>query len=61
MGTQDNSEARVTTAVRLPESLHARLHAAATDRELSANFLVVKALEHYLDRLIPTEELQLLR
>ena len=45
------AEARVTTAVRLPESLHARLHDVAEDRERSANFLIVKAVESYLSQL----------
>lgn len=52
---------RVTTAVRLPRDLHERLHDEAEARELAVNFLVVRAIEHYLDRLIPADELQLIR
>lgn len=42
---------RVTTAVRMPERLHRRLSETAEDRATSINHLMVKAAEHYLDRL----------
>lgn len=45
---------RVTTQIRLPVDLHDRLQQAAEERDVSVNFLVVKALEDYLARLIPT-------
>jgi hypothetical protein len=54
-------EPRVTTAVRLPASLHERLQRAATEREVAVNLLIVKSLEDYLDRLIPIEQLELTR
>jgi hypothetical protein len=54
-------EDRVTTAFRLPKALHIRLQEAAADRDLSANFLAVKALEEFLDNLVPAEELRLTR
>jgi predicted HicB family RNase H-like nuclease len=54
-------EDRVTTAFRLPKELHARLTEAAVERDLSANFLAVKALEEFLDNLVPAEELRLTR
>jgi hypothetical protein len=44
-------EPRVATAVRLPESLHRRLHDAASERQVSANRLVTSALADYLARL----------
>ncbi len=44
-------EPRIATAVRLPESLHQRLHDAATDRDVSVNLLVNRAVEDFLDRL----------
>ena len=44
-------EPRIATAVRLPESIHRRLHEAATDRDVSANLLVTRAVTEYLDRL----------
>jgi len=39
------------TAVRLPESIHRRLHDAAFDRDVSANLLVIRAVSELLDRL----------
>ena len=56
-----HKEKRVTTAVRLPESLHESLAEAASERDLSANYLVVRALEDYLEKLIPADELKLTR
>jgi predicted transcriptional regulator len=44
-------ERRVATAIRLPESVHRRLREAATDRDVSANLLVTRAVCEYLDRL----------
>lgn len=48
-------ETRVTTAIRLPESLHERLRSAADEREVSVNYLVVRALDDYLSRLLPVD------
>ena len=50
---------RTVTAVRLPEELHRELRTAADDRDLSINYLIVKAVEEFLPRLIPAEELRL--
>ncbi len=50
---------RLTTGIRFPEHLHRRLKEAADERELSINFLVVKAVEEFLDNLIPADELTL--
>ncbi len=49
-------EPRIATAVRLPESLHQRLHDAATDRDVSVNLLVTRAIGEYLDRLPSAEQ-----
>ncbi|MGI9578508.1 MAG: toxin-antitoxin system HicB family antitoxin [Microthrixaceae bacterium] len=46
-----SSERRVATAVRLPESIHRRLHLAAEDRAVSANLIITKAVDEYLERL----------
>jgi predicted transcriptional regulator len=46
-----SDERRIATAVRLPESLHRRLQLAASDRDVSANLLVTKAVDEYLERL----------
>ena len=48
-------ERRIATAVRLPESVHRRLHQAASDRQVSANLLVTNAVSEFLDRLAPAE------
>lgn len=56
-----HTEDRVTTAFRLPKDLHLRLQEAAADRDLSANYLAVKAIEEFLDHLIPADELRLTR
>ena len=49
-------ENRVTTAVRLPEGLHQRLQEAALERDVSVNLLVMKAIERYLDQLVPLDQ-----
>ncbi len=48
-------ERRVATAVRLPESVHRRLQQAATERDVSANLLVTRAVSEFLDRLPSAE------
>ena len=44
---------RTTTAIRFPEEMHKQLQKAAEERDLSINFLVVKAVEDFLPRLAP--------
>jgi hypothetical protein len=44
------------TAVRFPADLHSRLGQAAYDRGVSFNWLVIKALEEALERLVPVDE-----
>lgn len=48
---------RAASFVRLPVDLHARLKAAAAERDVSANHLVERAVRAYLDNLIPVDEL----
>lgn len=50
------TEERVATAVRLPTSLHRRLHDVALDRDVSVNLLVTRAVTDFLDRLSPAGE-----
>jgi len=50
------ADTRVATAIRLPVSVHRRLHQAATDRDVSVNLLVTRAVTEYLDRLTPVTE-----
>lgn len=54
-------KSRTATAIRFPEEVHERLRDAADERDLSINWLVVKAVEDFLDRLIPVDELRLTR
>jgi predicted transcriptional regulator len=48
-------EQRVTTAVRLPESTHNKLRQIAKERDVSVNYLVVRAVERFLGSLTPPE------
>jgi predicted HicB family RNase H-like nuclease len=50
------TEARVSTQVRLPRSVHDRLLAAADERVVSVNWLVTRAVERFLDDLLPLDE-----
>ena len=52
-------EDRVTTAVRLPQTLHRLLQETASQRDVSVNLLVVRALSHYLEQLAPIDDLDL--
>lgn len=61
MATTKTPKARTATAIRFPENLHDELVQAAEERELSVNFLVVKAVKDFLPRLIPADELTLTR
>lgn len=54
-------EARYNTAIRFPPEVHAAIKKAAEERGLSINFLTVKAVEEFLARLIPADELRLTR
>lgn len=51
----------MTTAIRFPEAVHEQLKTAADERDLSINFLVVKAVEEFLERLLPAGEFRLTR
>ena len=57
--TKDST--RSATAIRFPKDLHERLREAAEERDHSINYLVVKAVEHFLDKLIPPDEIKLIR
>lgn len=52
---------KTSSGYSLPTALHAELQKAAKERGYSTSFLVQKALEDYLPRLIPVEELALVR
>lgn len=57
MATQDRS----ATAIRFPTELHDRLRTAAEIHGLPVNYLVVKAVEEFLENLLPPQELRLTR
>jgi predicted HicB family RNase H-like nuclease len=52
---------RIQTQFRIPKDVHERLTKAAKERELSVNYIAVKAIEEFLGRLIPVEEFKLTR
>lgn len=58
---QTDRKPRTATAIRFPEELHERLRQAAESYGLPLNFLVVKAMEDFLDRMIPPDEFRLTR
>jgi len=49
-------EQRVHLKLRVPSNLHARLHAAAAERDVSANLLATHAIIEFLDRLESVED-----
>lgn len=48
-------EPRVATAIRLPTSLRDELLTAATERDVSVNLLVTRAVSDYLRRIRPPD------
>ena len=50
-------EERVTKALRISKALDQRLKAVAHERGVSVNVLMNTALEDFLDRLIPIEDI----
>ena len=46
-------EPRVATAIRLPTSLHEELQTVASERDVSVNFLVTRAVSTFLAELPP--------
>ena len=52
---------RVNLAIRVTPELHAALHEAAQERGVSSSLLANKAIQQFLDRLIPVEEIQFTR
>lgn len=58
---REYNENTISTAIRLPISLHTRLTEAAAERQLTMNRLARYAIEDYLERLIPVTELKLTR
>jgi predicted HicB family RNase H-like nuclease len=49
MPRRTDSEKRIATAVRLPQHLHDELQRQAEQRDVSVNYLVVRAVSQYLE------------
>lgn len=49
---------RTSTAIRFRADLYERLVAAADERDVSINWLVNRAIEDFLPRLIPIDEMK---
>jgi predicted transcriptional regulator len=47
--------------IRFPDDLAADLQRAADERDVSVNYLVVKAVQDFIPRLIPAEDFRLTR
>lgn len=52
---------RSATAIRFPAGVHEKLREASEAHGLPVNYLVVKAVEEFLENLLPPEELRLTR
>jgi predicted DNA-binding protein len=52
---------RSATAIRFPTEMHERLRQASDEHHLPVNYLVVKAVEEFLENLLPPTELRLTR
>lgn len=50
--------ARTATAIRFSAETHAALVKAAEERQVSINWLVNRAVEDFLPRLVPIEEMR---
>jgi len=61
MGRKKDGHTLTVTAIRFPVETHDRLVREADARDLSINFLVNRAVDEFLERLIPVEEMQLTR
>lgn len=61
MAATKTTKRRTATAIRFPEQIHDDLVRAAEERDLSVNYLVVKAVQEFLPKLIPADELTLTR
>ena len=53
---REHTEERITKAVRISADLDGRLKEAAQQRDVSVNLLITTALEDYLERLVPVEQ-----
>jgi predicted HicB family RNase H-like nuclease len=49
---------RTQMSIRIPNELRERLKAAADERDLGMNYLAVRAITEFLDRLVPVEDIR---
>lgn len=54
-------DGRICTNVRLPKELHAAILQAASDRDVSADWIMTRLLDEGMKRLIPADEIPLTR
>lgn len=59
--TKGHATPRSATALRFDAATYERLKAASEDHGLSMNWLVNRAVEDYLDRLLPASEVRFTR
>lgn len=52
-----NKDNRVATAIRLPREMHEELQRQAELRDVSVNFLIVRAVNDFLENLPTAEQL----
>ena len=48
----------INTAIRMKPELHEALKTAAEEREVSVNFLINRAVEDFLPRLLPVQDIR---
>jgi len=48
---------RTATAIRFPTEVHTQLREAATEYDLTVNWLVVQAVKDFLENRVPADEL----
>ena len=58
MGRPRVNDARIQSGYRISPELHEALQAAAAERDVSVNWLMTKALEDYLPRLLPADQIK---
>ena len=57
-GRPRSNDERVRVTLRLPADLRDRLSEAALERDVSMNWLGVRAFEEFLSQLIPADEIK---
>lgn len=57
MGARRGDPDRVQMGLRIPRDLHERMDAAATERDVSLNYLAARAFEVFLAQLLPADQI----